>query len=98
VAFGAIVVVGLAWTGYGAWVLTRRLPLFALDRVVAAWMALAACGLTAVPVLIVAIARQRLEAAALTTVAVLHALAIINLIRARGHRAALLRRRRELGG
>jgi hypothetical protein len=98
VAFGGIVVVGLAWLGYGAWVLTRRLPLFALDRVVAAWMALAACGLTAVPVATVAISRQRMEAVALTTVVVLLALATVNLIRARAYRAALLRRRRDLGG
>jgi hypothetical protein len=98
VAFGAIVGVGLAWAGYGVWVLTRRLPLFALDRVVAAWMALAACGLTTVPIVLVAISRQRMEAVALTTVAVLLALATVNLVRARAHRAALLRRRRELGG
>jgi hypothetical protein len=42
VAFGAIVALGLAWVGFGVWVLNRRLPLFALDRVVAAWMGLAA--------------------------------------------------------
>jgi hypothetical protein len=98
VAFGGIIVVGLAWAGYGAWVLTRRLPLFALDRVVAAWMGLAACGLAAVPVAMVAISRQRMETVALTTVAVLLALATVNLTRARANRAALLRRRRELGG
>jgi hypothetical protein len=97
-AFGAIVVAGLAWFGYGLWALTWRLPLFALDRVVAAWMGLAACGLVAVPVAAIAISRHRLEAVALTTVAALLVMATVNLIRARAHRTALLRRRRELGG
>jgi hypothetical protein len=98
VAFGAIVVVGLAWVAYGAWALTWRLPLFALDRLVAAWMGLAACGLIAAPVALIAISRHRMEAVALTTVLALLALATVNLLRARAHRAALLRRRRELGG
>jgi hypothetical protein len=98
VAFGAIVVVGLAWFAYGAWALTWRLPLFALDRLVAAWMGLAACGLIAAPVILIAISRHRMEAAAVTTVLALLALATVNLLRARAHRAGLLRRRRELGG
>jgi hypothetical protein len=97
-AFAAIVVVGLAWVGYGAWVLTYRSPLFARDRVVAAWLGLAACGLLAVPVAAVTISRDRLQIAGLTTVLVLLAAAIVNLVRARAHRAALLRRKRELGG
>jgi hypothetical protein len=98
VAFAAIVVVGLAWVAYGTWVLTRRTPLFARDRVVAAWLSLAACGLLAVPVAVVSISRDRLRVAALVTMLVLVAVAIVNLVRARGHRAALQRRKRELGG
>lgn len=97
-AFGAIVVVGLAWVAYGVWVLSRRLPLFALDRVVAGWLALAASGLLAVPVAVVTVLRQRTEPVALAAVAVLLVLAGLNLARARTHRAALLRRKRELGG
>lgn len=97
-AFAAIVVVGLAWVGYGAWVLTYRTPLFARDRVVAAWLTLAACGLLAVPVAAVTISRGRLHITAFTTILALLVAAIVNLVRASGHRAALLRRKRELGG
>jgi hypothetical protein len=98
VAFGAIVVVGLAWAAYGVWALTRRTPLFALDRVIAAWLALGATGLLAVPVLIISILRHRMEPVVFVTVAVLLVLATVNLARARARRAALLRRKRELGG
>jgi hypothetical protein len=97
-AFAAIVVVGLAWVAYGTWVLRYRTPLFARDRVVAAWLSLAACGLLAIPVAAVSLSRDRLRVAALVTMLVLVAAAIANLVRARGQRAALLRRRRELGG
>src|SRR6266511_2750529 len=79
----------------------RRLgvePLFALDRVIAAWLALTATGLLAVPVAVVTILRHRTEPVAFVTVAALLVLATINLVRARAHRAALLRRKRELGG
>jgi len=98
VAFGAIVVGGLAWAAYGVWVLSRRTPLFALDRVIAAWLALTATGLSAVPVAVVTILRHRTEPVAFVTDAALLVLATINLVRARAHRAALLRRKRELGG
>jgi hypothetical protein len=97
-AFGAIVVVGLAWVVYGVWVLSRRMPLFALDRVVAGWLALAASGLLAVPVAVVTVLRHRTAPVALAAVAVLVILAGVNLVRAQAHRAALLRRKRELGG
>jgi ABC-type transport system involved in cytochrome c biogenesis permease component len=79
-------------------VLSRRTPLFALDRVIAAWLALTATGLLAVPVALVAILRNRVEPIAFGTVAALLVLATINLVRVRAHRAALLRRKRELGG
>lgn len=98
VAFGAIVVVGLAWVAYGGWALTRRTPLFALDRVIAAWLALAACGLLAVPVAVVTTVRDRMEPVAVAVVAGLLVLAGANLGRARARRAALLRRKRELHG
>ncbi len=97
-AFAGIVVVGLAWVGYGAWVLTRRTPLFARERVMAAWLGLAACGLVAVPVAAVTISRDRLEVTGLATILALLTAAVVNLVRARAHRAALLRRKRELGG
>ncbi|MEU0569491.1 hypothetical protein ABZ297_29515 [Nonomuraea sp. NPDC005983] len=41
-AFGLFTVFCLAWAGYGGWLLTRRVPLFATDRVIAAWIAVTA--------------------------------------------------------
>jgi hypothetical protein len=41
-SFAAIVLVGLGWAGLAGWVLSKRRPLFALDRVIAASIALAA--------------------------------------------------------
>jgi hypothetical protein len=98
VAFGALVVVGLAWAGYGVWVLTRRTPLYALDRVIAAWLALTATSLLAGTVAVVAILRHRAEPVAAGTALGLLVVAVANLVRARARRAALLRRKRELGG
>ncbi|MER7282487.1 hypothetical protein ABT369_49455 [Dactylosporangium sp. NPDC000244] len=92
-AFGAMIAVGLAWVAYAVWVLTRRLPLFALDRVVAAWLGLAATVAVAVPVAVIA-ARP----VALLIVAVLLLAALANLRRGLTRRAALLRRKRELDG
>ncbi|TDD18725.1 transmembrane transport protein [Nonomuraea diastatica] len=34
-AFAVLTVFCLAWAGYGAWLLTRRVPLFATDQVIA---------------------------------------------------------------
>lgn len=98
VAFGALVLIGLAWAGYGGWALTRRTPLFALDRVIAAWLAMGATSLLAVTVFGITALRHRLEPAIFGTAVVLLTVAFVNLARARGHRAALLRRKRELGG
>ncbi|GAA3455288.1 hypothetical protein [Dactylosporangium matsuzakiense] len=92
-AFAGLVAVGLAWVGYAAWVLTSRLPLYALDRVVAAWLGLGATVAVAVPVALIAAAPL-----ALTVVGALLALAVTNLVRSRRRRAALLRRKRALGG
>ncbi|MEV7808398.1 hypothetical protein AB0O28_36160 [Microbispora sp. NPDC088329] len=41
VVFALLIVACLAWAGYGGWLLMCRVPLFATDRVVAAWIALA---------------------------------------------------------
>ncbi|WP_344835055.1 hypothetical protein [Nonomuraea dietziae] len=40
--FGGFAVLCLAWACYGGWALTRRTPLFALDRVIGGWIAVAA--------------------------------------------------------
>jgi hypothetical protein len=98
VAFAALTLIGLAWAGYGGWALTRRAPLLALDRVIAGWLALAATGLLSAVFVAITLLRQRLEPALLVTASTLLVLAAANLLRARGHRAALLRRKRELGG
>ncbi|GAB7042190.1 MULTISPECIES: hypothetical protein [Catenuloplanes] len=97
-AFAGIVVIGLAWAGYAVWLLTRRHPLFARDRVIAAWLSLTACTILAVFVVAVSVARDQARPAALVLSVTLLAVAAVNLVRARGQRAALLRRKRELGG
>lgn len=97
-AFGVLVLVGLGWAGYGGWVLSRRTPLFALDRVIAGWLALAATVLLVVLTVVVAVTRGGVHLAAYTVVALLVLVAVGNLVRARALRAALLRRKRELGG
>ncbi|MER6831260.1 hypothetical protein ABT352_35085 [Streptosporangium sp. NPDC000563] len=98
-AFGALVALGLAWAGYGAWALSRRTPLFALDRVIAAWLAVAATGLLTAGTATVAVAKGTWTGmAGVTVAATLTVLAVAVLLRARADRAALLRRKRELGG
>ncbi|MEU3165354.1 hypothetical protein [Streptosporangium sp. NPDC006930] len=98
-AFGALVALGLAWAGYGAWALSRRTPLFALDRVIAAWLAVAATGLLTAGTAVVAVSRGTWTGmAGVAVAATLTVLAVALLLRARADRAALLRRKRELGG
>ncbi|GHJ47794.1 hypothetical protein Cs7R123_51360 [Catellatospora sp. TT07R-123] len=98
VAFAALVAVGLAWAGYGVWALTRRTPLFARDRVVAGWLALGATVLLTGLVVAVTVARRPAQPLLLALVLALLALAVVNLVRARAARSALLRRKHELGG
>jgi hypothetical protein len=97
-AFGALIAIGLAWTGYGAWALTRRTPLFALDRVLAGWIALAATSILGAATIAVGVARTGVPAILYVIAAALVAVATVNLVRARAHRATLLRRKQELAG
>ncbi|GAB4048549.1 hypothetical protein [Catellatospora paridis] len=97
-AFGVLVLIGLGWAGYGGWVLSRRTPLFALDRVIAGWLALAATGLLAGLTVLVAVTRGGVHPVAYAVVVVLVVVAAGILVRARALRGALLRRKRELGG
>lgn len=53
-AFSGIVAAGLGWAVFAAWALTRRAPLFARDRAVAATMALVFSTVTAVGLTITA--------------------------------------------
>ena len=97
-AFAGLVLGGLAWVVYAVWVLTRRTPLFARDRVIAAWIGVMACCVVAVPISVVTVQRAEAAPVAAVTVVAFLALALANLWRARAHRAALLRRKHELGG
>ncbi|MBB3733042.1 hypothetical protein [Nonomuraea dietziae] len=97
--FGGFAVLCLAWACYGGWALTRRTPLFALDRVIGGWIAVAATW--PLTLLTVALAVDRPGWAGWAGAAVNVVLALVAafvLVRARSARAALLRRKRELGG
>jgi hypothetical protein len=96
VAFGLMTVFCLVWAGYGTWLLRSRVPLFATDRVVAAWIGLAASGLTGA--LLVGLAVQRGSGAwgVIVVAAVFVAIAIVLVVRAHAQRAALLRKERAL--
>lgn len=97
-AFAGMVAIGLGWCGWAVWVLTRRTPLFARDRVLAGWLGLAATGVLAAFVTAVTVLRDRVAPAAVAMAVLLLVAAVVNLVTARSHRAALLRRKRELGG
>jgi hypothetical protein len=96
-AFAALIAVGLAWAAFAAWTLARR-PLFAIDRVIAAALAVGFSALTTAGTVAVALARGS-TAGVLVAAGVGLALVLISttmLIRARAYRALLLARRREL--
>ncbi|TWP51048.1 transmembrane transport protein [Lentzea tibetensis] len=100
VAFGGIVAAGLGWAGFAGWTLTRRVPLFARDRVIAGVLALTFSGATAVGLVLVAATRGGttavLTASATGLVLVTAALAL--LVTGRRRRAELLRRKAALTG
>lgn len=77
----------------------RRTPLFAAERVVAAWLGLTATTLFATVAVVIATLRDRTGPALFTAIgALLLVLAVANLVHARRRRAGLLRRKRELSG
>lgn len=96
VGFALLTVVCLAWTSYGIWLLRRRVPLFATDRVVAAWIGLVASLATSALLVVVAVQRGADPWAPLLVGVGLVTVAATLLVRARRRRAALLRREREL--
>ncbi|OPG04903.1 hypothetical protein [Microbispora sp. GKU 823] len=96
VMFALLTVVCLAWAGYGGWLLMCRVPLFATDRVVAAWIALAASLATTAALAALAVRRGTGLAPALTVGGVFVATALVLAVLAHARRAALLRRAREL--
>jgi O-antigen/teichoic acid export membrane protein len=95
--FGVLVALCLSWAAYGAWTVTRRTPLFALDRVIAGWLAVTATGLLTAAAIAIAVVRGTwVGLAGVAVAAALATAAVVILMRARGRRAELLRRRREL--
>ncbi|MCM4079940.1 hypothetical protein [Paractinoplanes hotanensis] len=93
VAFGVLVVIGAAWAVFGGWAVTRRMPLFARDRVVAGWLGLAAWTVFAVGAAVVA---PTVPSWLIVIVCTLGVTAAANLALALRARATLLRRRAEL--
>jgi hypothetical protein len=96
-AFAALALIGLTWAGVAAWALARR-PLFALDRVVTAGLALMFS--TASTAWATVIAWQRGGRGAVLAVAGIGLALVLGsaalLVRARAYRATLLERRRRL--
>jgi len=93
IAFGAIVAIGLAWSGFAWWVLANRRVMLANQRVIATRMAL---GFTALFLIGAVILRSRLGAGAVVTSAALFAVASINAIVAHRRFTRLLALRRSL--
>ncbi|MEV0824892.1 hypothetical protein [Nonomuraea rubra] len=99
VAFGLFTAFCLVWACYGGWLVRRRVPLFATDRVIAAWIGLAASGATTVLAVVAAVQRGAAVPWPVLAVGGLFvAAALVLVVRAHTRRAALLRRLRELGG
>ncbi|WP_043622533.1 hypothetical protein [Nonomuraea candida] len=97
-AFGLFIVFCLAWACYGGWLLARRVPLFATDRVVAGWIGVTASVVTTVATAVAAVQRGAGLGTALALGGLLTAVALALTVRAHARRAALLRRVRELSG
>ncbi|MDN3029583.1 transmembrane transport protein [Streptomyces sp. S.PB5] len=96
--FAGLIAIGLAWAVFAGWVLSRRRPLFARDRVLSARIALAATVVSALAG--VALAAVRGSTADLVATAVggvvCTAAAMLTLVRARRRRRELLRLREAL--
>lgn len=97
-AFALFTVFCLAWAGYGGWLLTSRVALFAADQVIAAWLGLVASLATTAVVAAVAVQRGAGVWPALAGGGLFVAVALVLTMRAQARRAALLRRKRELTG
>lgn len=97
VALTAMLIIGLCWVTYAAWVLRHRQTLLANHRVVAARMAVAFSALFAAGTAWLALAGgQRSMAMAAMLGGAMFAVALALLIRAHRYRTRLLTRRREL--
>ncbi|WP_217624546.1 hypothetical protein [Streptomyces sp. TRM64462] len=98
IAFAGMTAIGLAWAVFAGWVLTRRRPLFARDRVLGARLALAATTVTGASGTALATARGTAPVAVVTALggAALAAAAGVTLARARSRHRELLRLRDTL--
>ncbi|XTZ14502.1 hypothetical protein ACQSSU_23880 [Micromonospora echinospora] len=97
-AFALFTVFSVAWACYGGWLLTRKVPLFATEQVIAAWIALIASVVTTGLVAIVAGRSGTGLVPALAIGGLFVAAALVLALRAHTRRAALLRRIRKLTG
>lgn len=98
IAFGALTVIGLAWSVFAGWVLARRRVLFAAHRVAGAAMALLFTGLFTLGAVLAGRVPDMGDgwiAAAIVGAAMFVAAGVL-LVRARSQRTALVRRRTEL--
>lgn len=97
VAFAVLIAIGLAWAAIGGWALARH-PMFAVDRVIAGWLAVTFSTLLAAGMLVLALTRGggagALAAAGCGIVGV--GVAVTVLVRARTYRRTLLARQRGL--
>lgn len=98
VAFGAMTCIGFGWIGVLTWILTRRKCPTVLDRLATAWMATAACCVSLVVSLSIALVRNDIRAALAAggTGLVLLSLALLLLNKAYSLRAKLRARLKEL--
>ncbi|MBQ0985189.1 transmembrane transport protein [Streptomyces sp. F63] len=97
-AFAGLIAIGLAWAAFAGWVLSRRRPLYARDRVLAARLALVAAAATGAAGTALAAVRAGTAGVLVTApVGVLLVTAAgLALARARSHRRELLRLRSAL--
>ncbi|HEX8629634.1 MAG TPA: hypothetical protein VF755_15820 [Catenuloplanes sp.] len=99
VAFAAMIMVGAAWAGFATWALARH-PLFALDRVIAAGLALLFSTVVTVGTTTIALVRGSVAGVLVggaLGLAMIVAAGVL-LARARAYRRELHARRRELEG
>lgn len=97
-AFALFMLFCLAWACFGGRLMMRGAPLFATDRVIAAWLALTASAVMTVVVTTIAVHRGTGLVFLLATGGVLIVVTVVLTVRAHARRNVLLRRKRELGG
>lgn len=95
-AFALLEGVCVAWACFGGWALLRRTAMFALDRVVAGWLAVAASTVMTLVMTAITATRGRGALAALAVGLVFVGAAATAVVHAQRRRNALLRRKHEL--